>query len=121
MGYITHQLGLRLSARLALGAGQGLIGRWMVRSGLEEPESEYALPRVSPYRLATFDFCFRNLLRPSLDWSSHSYATTTNWFNIFDTWYGAAKARTLTMPVSILVCVTAISGVFVAGNDAVYY
>lgn len=34
-GYITAQLGLRLSGLFALGAGQGLIGWWMVKSGLE--------------------------------------------------------------------------------------
>lgn len=34
-GYITLRLGLRLSALFALGAGQGLIGWWMVKSGLE--------------------------------------------------------------------------------------
>nr|GMC62868.1 cytochrome C oxidase assembly protein COX15 [Ipomoea batatas] len=34
-GYITMQLGLRLSGLFALGAGQGLVGWWMVRSGLE--------------------------------------------------------------------------------------
>lgn len=34
-GYITLQLGLRLSGLFALGAGQGLIGWWMVKSGLE--------------------------------------------------------------------------------------
>jgi heme a synthase len=34
-GYITRQLGLRLSALFTLGAGQGLIGWWMVKSGLE--------------------------------------------------------------------------------------
>jgi heme a synthase len=34
-GYVTHQLGLRLSALFALGGGQGLIGWWMVKSGLE--------------------------------------------------------------------------------------
>ena len=34
-GYITLGLGLRLSALFALGAGQGLIGWWMVKSGLE--------------------------------------------------------------------------------------
>ncbi|KAK4852175.1 hypothetical protein QYF36_021653 [Acer negundo] len=51
-GYITLRLGLRLSSLFALGAGQGFIGWWMVKSGLEEPPSEYAQPRVSPYRLA---------------------------------------------------------------------
>jgi heme A synthase len=34
-GYVTRQLGLRLSGLFALGAGQGLIGWWMVKSGLE--------------------------------------------------------------------------------------
>lgn len=34
-GYITPQLGVRLSGLVALGAGQGLIGWWMVKSGLE--------------------------------------------------------------------------------------
>lgn len=34
-GYITLRLGLKLSALFALGAGQGLIGWWMVKSGLE--------------------------------------------------------------------------------------
>lgn len=34
-GYITVRLGLRLSGLFALGAGQGLIGWWMVKSGLE--------------------------------------------------------------------------------------
>nr|CAB3477075.1 unnamed protein product [Digitaria exilis] len=43
----------RLSALFALGGAQGLIGWWMVKSGLEEPTSEYVQPRVSPYRLAT--------------------------------------------------------------------
>lgn len=31
---------------------QGLVGWWMVRSGLQEPEGEWDTPRVSPYRLA---------------------------------------------------------------------
>ena len=35
-----------------LGAAQGLIGWWMVRSGLNQPKPEYQLkPRVSTYRL----------------------------------------------------------------------
>ncbi|KAK4850216.1 hypothetical protein QYF36_004849 [Acer negundo] len=47
-GYITLRLGLRLSSLFALGAGQGFIGCGM------EPASEYAQPRVSPYRLAAY-------------------------------------------------------------------
>ncbi|XP_021665729.1 cytochrome c oxidase assembly protein COX15 isoform X2 [Hevea brasiliensis] len=48
-GYITLRLGLRLSTLFALGAGQGLIGWWMVKSGLEEPASDYAQPRGHAY------------------------------------------------------------------------
>jgi heme a synthase len=39
---------------LGLGAAQGGIGWWMVKSGLEhERFDEFSIPRVSPYRLAT--------------------------------------------------------------------
>lgn len=34
---------------------------------------------------------------------------------------GAAKVKRLVLPVSLLVAITAISGAFVAGNDAVCY
>ena len=34
-GYITLRLGVQLSGLFALGAGQGFIGWWMVKSGLE--------------------------------------------------------------------------------------
>ena len=34
-GYLTRQLGLRLSALFAMGAAQGLVGWWMVKSGLQ--------------------------------------------------------------------------------------
>ncbi|CAO2173812.1 unnamed protein product [Urochloa humidicola] len=91
-GYVTRQLGLRLSALFALGGAQGLIGWWMVKSGLEEPTSEYVQPRVSPYRLATH---------------------LTSAFAIY-----CAKIRKLAIPVSAVVGITAISGAFVAGNDA---
>ena len=37
---------------LLMGGTQGLVGWWMVKSGLEEPKKEMAVPRVSPYRLA---------------------------------------------------------------------
>ena len=45
----------RLGLLLALGGGQGLVGWWMVRSGLhaEGNATHNDLPRVSPYRLAT--------------------------------------------------------------------
>jgi len=57
----------RLALLLGLGGSQGLIGWWMVRSGLSESgNATYNdLPRVSPYRLAThlgFAFALYSLL-----------------------------------------------------------
>ncbi|GAB4828450.1 Cytochrome c oxidase assembly protein cox15 [Ancistrocladus abbreviatus] len=116
-GYITLRLGLRLSALFTLGAGQGLIGWWMVKSGLEEPASEYAEPRVSPYRLAAH-LTSAFVLYCGLFWTALSVvmpeppAESLAWVN------GAAKVKRLALPVSLLVGITAVSGAFVAGNDA---
>ncbi|KAJ8754964.1 hypothetical protein K2173_015476 [Erythroxylum novogranatense] len=115
--YITLRLGLRLSALFALGAGQGLIGWWMVRSGLEEPASEYTQPRVSPYRLAAH-LTSAFVIYSGLLWTALSVmmpeppAESVTWVQ------GAAKVKRLALPVTIIVGITAISGAFVAGNDA---
>ncbi|KAI4374835.1 hypothetical protein MLD38_012782 [Melastoma candidum] len=116
-GYITLRLGLKLSALFALGAGQGLIGWWMVKSGLEEPSSEYAQPRVSPYRLAAH-LTSAFAIYCGLFWTALSVvlpeppAESVSWVR------GAAKVKRIALPVSLLVGITAISGAFVAGNDA---
>ncbi|GLT72338.1 hypothetical protein SLA2020_442830 [Shorea laevis] len=116
-GYITLGLGLRLSALFALGAGQGLIGWWMVKSGLEEPASEYAQPRVSPYRLAAH-LTSAFAIYCGLFWTGLNVvmpeppAESVAWVR------GAAKVKRLALPVSLLVAITAVSGAFVAGNDA---
>ncbi|KMT16997.1 hypothetical protein BVRB_2g042020 [Beta vulgaris subsp. vulgaris] len=116
-GFITPRLGLRLSALFGLGAGQGLIGWWMVKSGLEEPASEHAEPRVSPYRLAAH-LTSAFVIYCGLLWTALSVvmpeppAESLAWVN------GAAKVKRLAIPLSLLVGVTAVSGAFVAGNDA---
>ncbi|KAI3988639.1 hypothetical protein MKX01_027003 [Papaver californicum] len=116
-GYMTVQLGLRLSALFALGAGQGLIGWWMVKSGLEEPTSDYVQPRVSPYRLAAHLMSAFGIYCGLL-WTALSVvmpeppSDTVAWVR------GAAKIRRLATPVSFVVGITAVSGAFVAGNDA---
>ncbi|KAL2316611.1 hypothetical protein Fmac_030487 [Flemingia macrophylla] len=116
-GYITVRLGLRLCALFALGAGQGLIGWWMVKSGLEEPPSEYSPPRVSPYRLAAH-LTSAFAIYCGLFWTALSVvmpeppAESLTWVR------GAAKVRRLALPISVLVGLTAVSGAFVAGNDA---
>jgi cytochrome c oxidase assembly protein subunit 15 len=43
----------RLLALLGLGGLQGMIGWWMVKSGLKEKPDYQDRPRVSPYRLMT--------------------------------------------------------------------
>ncbi|CAI0409949.1 unnamed protein product [Linum tenue] len=116
-GYITVQLGLRLSGLFALGAGQGMIGWWMVKSGLEEPASEYAEPRVSPYRLAAH-LTSAFAIYTGLFWTALSVvmpeppAESVTWVR------GAAKVKRLALPVGLIVGITAVSGAFVAGNDA---
>ena len=141
-GYVTRQLGLRLSALFALGCSQGLIGWWMVKNGLEvsiqclscfatlwfgvwlffyspqEPTSEYVQPRVSPYRLATH-LTSAFVIYCGILWTALSVVMpdpptgSMSWVN------GASKIRKLAIPVSAVVGITAISGAFVAGNDAV--
>ncbi|XP_052113984.1 cytochrome c oxidase assembly protein COX15 [Arachis duranensis] len=116
-GYITVKLGLRLCSLFALGAGQGFIGWWMVKSGLEEPPSEYVQPRVSPYRLAAH-LTSAFAIYCGLFWTALSVvmpeppAESLAWVR------GAAKVKRLALPISLLVGLTAISGAFVAGNDA---
>ncbi|XP_072977115.1 heme A synthase COX15 [Typha angustifolia] len=116
-GFITRQLGLRLSALFALGAGQGLIGWWMVKSGLEEPASEYVQPRVSPYRLATH-LTSAFIIYCGILWTALSVVMPDPPTGSMNLVHGAAKVRKLALPVSFLVGITALSGAFVAGNDA---
>ena len=52
-GHITPKLRNRLFGILGLGAIQGGIGWWMVKSGLNEKPDYQSRPRVSPYRLMT--------------------------------------------------------------------
>lgn len=63
-GFITRRLGVRLSALFALGAGQGLIGWWMVKSGLEVRSclsSKIITYRVLPHEIM-LEFCKSQLL-----------------------------------------------------------
>ncbi|RAL45560.1 hypothetical protein DM860_009424 [Cuscuta australis] len=116
-GYITMRLGIRLSALFALGAGQGLIGWWMVKSGLEEPPSEYVIPRVSPYRLAAH-LTSAFAIYSGLFWTGLSVVMPEPPAESLAWVHGAAKVKRFALPVGILVGLTAISGAFVAGNDA---
>lgn len=84
----------------------------------QEPPSEYIQPRVNPYRLAAH-LTSAFAIYCGLFWTACSVvmpeppAESVAWVR------GAAKVKRLALPVSLLVGVTAISGAFVAGNDAV--
>merc|ERR1719491_218258 len=59
-GAIPREIVPKLGALLLLGGSQGLVGWWMVRSGLDKKlvaEIEGGIPRVSPYRLAAHLTC----------------------------------------------------------------
>lgn len=116
-GYITRPLGLRLSVLFALGGAQGLVGWWMVKSGLEEPASEYVQPRVSPYRLATH-LTSAFVIYGGILWTALSVVMPEPPTESLAWVRGAAKLRKFVLPVCAVVGVTALSGAFVAGNDA---
>ncbi|CAN6479621.1 unnamed protein product [Victoria cruziana] len=115
-GYITRQLGLRLGTLFVLGAGQGFVGWWMVKSGLE-PVSEYVEPRVSAYRLAAH-LTSAFVIYCGMLWTGLSVVMPQPPTGTIEWVRGAAKLRRFVIPISILVGVTSVSGAFVAGNDA---
>lgn len=50
-GYFTRKMMLRLGSFFALGGLQGLIGWWMVKSGIHHKPQYLSRPSVSTYRL----------------------------------------------------------------------
>ena len=50
-GYFTRKMRMRLFGMLGLGGLQGLIGWWMVKSGINKIQDYQNTPRVSTYRL----------------------------------------------------------------------
>lgn len=113
----------RLSILLAAGGCQGLVGWWMVRSGLVEPTEQSGLkePRVAPTRLAahlasaTAIYC--GLVYTSLQLAFPLPLTTTHARNA-PAIEALRKARRVAHPLAGVVALTALSGAFVAGLDA---
>ena len=110
---------------------QGLVGWWMVRSGLQEPKHEWETPRVSPYRLAAH-LVSAFTIYSGLVWTALDLARPTSLLaSTAVSLAGAApasaataaaaagrSARAMVLPFAVLVGVTASSGAFVAGMDA---
>ena len=84
----------------------------------QEPASEYAQPRVSPYRLAAH-LTSAFAIYCGLLWTGLSVMMPEPPSKSVAWVHGAAKVKRIALPVSLLVGVTAVSGAFVAGNDAV--
>lgn len=118
-GMINKHLAKRLGLLFLMGGTQGVVGWWMVRSGLIEPENN-AIPRVSPYRLAAH-LTSAFAIYATLVWTTLGIAQP---FSNFAAVQGTTALEALkrlrrgAIPVAALVAVTAASGAFVAGLDA---
>ena len=105
-GWLDRRLALRLVAALILGAAQGILGWYMVKSGLVDE------PDVSQYRLAA---------HLSLALVICAYLL---WLALAQLYPGPADSaagralRTPALVVSGLIFLAAVSGAFVAGLDA---
>lgn len=117
-GLIPKPLYGRLALLFGLGGSQGMIGWWMVKSGLEEPQDR-TVPRVSPYRLATHLISafaiYSMLLKTGFDLISPAPVVTQS---IIKSLPIVGKLRVLSLVSATLIGITAFSGAFVAGNDA---
>lgn len=118
-GCITKPLASRLGLLFTMGGTQAFVGWWMVRSGLQEPESPYDIPRVSPYRLAS------HLTSAFAIYALMVWTTMSTAFPLPISVDGDTAARTAisnlrskSIPFAALLSVTALSGAFVAGLDA---
>lgn len=119
-GYVNKPLAKQLGLLFLLGAAQGGLGWYMVKSGLDERTIvDITRPSVSPYRLASHLFSafiiyaamFKtalNLLVPQKVVATTS-VRQTGFLNKF--YYGSLLCLALTS-------ITVVSGAFVAGMDA---
>jgi len=116
-GKLTPALKKRVLVAGALLGFQGLLGWYMVKSGLDHNNflGPCDVPRVSQYRLAAhlssavvlYSFLFwsaKSVLRPSITWSQVTP--------------GMAAFRKLVIGSKALAFITLVSGAFVAGLDA---
>ena len=127
-GWITKRLGARLVSFFGLGAAQGAIGWWMVKSGLTlDAENPLHVPRVSPYRLAThltgaftiytaMLWTTFSVLFPETNGAGGGGVAAKNNAAFADA--AATSLRRKAFPLAGLIAVTALSGAYVAGLDA---
>ncbi|XP_076317305.1 heme A synthase COX15 isoform X2 [Tachypleus tridentatus] len=113
-GYFTKAMKPRVVAFAGLLAFQGLLGWYMVKSGLEEKEGPDAVPRVSHYRLAAHlgtAFVFYSLLL----WSGLSHLLPPQ---ITQVTAQVRKFRMMAHATKGVIFLAALSGALVAGLQA---
>lgn len=118
----------RLALLFGLGGGQGLVGWWMVKSGLEGAELDERKRlqkeiRVSPYRLTTH-LAVAFTTYTSLLWTAFGILNPAHTARSVaaslstDCLQYARRLRGMAGVTGALVATTVVSGAFVAGNDA---
>lgn len=115
-GYFSKAMKIRVLLFGALIGAQGLMGWYMVKSGLEDRFQDVNdVPRVSQYRLASH-LSFAFILYTLFLHSSFSYLLPAE--RLSQVTRGAVTFRKLAHVTKGMVFLTAISGAFVAGLDA---
>lgn len=113
-GYFNRSMKGRVLGLCGFVFFQGLLGWYMVKSGLEEKPESYDIPRVSQYRLsahlgsALLLYCASLWTGLTLMLPAHKMAETTRLMQL----------RRFAKGTGGLVFLTALSGAFVAGLDA---
>lgn len=112
-GYFNSAMKKRVLIFGALIGCQGLLGWYMVKSGLEGQETSTITPRVSPYRLAA------HLSSAFIIYSLLFFQGINHIFKPYNLQAvpGIGKMKALTHSVKALVFLSAVSGAFVAGLD----
>jgi cytochrome c oxidase assembly protein subunit 15 len=114
-GWLVKGMRMRVPLIGGLILTQGLIGWWMVKSGLtEENAAKYSDPQVSHYRLATH-LSTAFILYSVMIWSSLSHLLPPEQRPVTA---NLIRLKKLAMTSKSLIFLTAVSGAFVAGLDA---
>ncbi|CAD1478938.1 unnamed protein product, partial [Heterotrigona itama] len=122
-GMLTRSMKIRVAVLGSLIGLQGLMGWYMVKSGLEDRFVEPSdIPRVSQYRLATHLgvalIIYTGFLYNALDYLIPAQKINLNHSNDITLKLKLKRFRTLVHSTKGLVFLTALSGAFVAGTDA---
>jgi cytochrome c oxidase assembly protein subunit 15 len=119
-GMIPSRVRGKVAAAGALGAFQGGVGWWMVKSGLtskKDGKAQHEVPRVSPYRLAThLGVAFTTY--SILTWAAMDLLAKPGAALGASSTRAVRALKPLGLAAAAVAGITAASGAFVAGNDA---